>query len=96
MTPLTDSEIAEMEKCAACGQPADPRFFWRRKPMCDGCCPGPEDDSYYEGFIDGKIAARSEALSATSPLATEAELHLRTTRMVELPDGTIAIVKKGQ
>ncbi len=55
--------MIDVENCAACGEPADPRFFWRNKPMCDGCCPGPDDDEFFRGFADGKIAARSIVLA---------------------------------
>lgn len=35
----------EMEKCLGCDEPADPRWFYRGYPCCDGCAPDPGQQS---------------------------------------------------
>lgn len=62
------------DTCAACGKPADPRFFYHHLPMCDGCCPGPGFEGCDIRAVDSAIIDRLRAdLAKSERLRAEIE-----------------------
>lgn len=93
--------MAELPDCFACGQPADPRWYYRERMMCDGCCPNPgETDPRLDRHLDDLaqsdklrqlLAGARLGLLATHPerirMVEEIVRSMAGTPAPPLPDG---------